>query len=184
MLYSSLIHRAAEFAAQWHEGQYRKHPEGTPYFSHLAMVALILQKAGYDEYVVSAGFLHDVLEDTKCTEEELRKEFGDRIADLVLAVSENKKEKNWILRKEMYREKIRGASDEAAALSAADHLHNINSMITAIESGMNIEKVFTINRTERFNHERLLAAIIREKSVVPDLIEELTTAVLRWEKLV
>ena len=84
----------------------------------------------------------------------------------------------------MYREKIRGASDEAAALSAADHLHNINSMITAIESGMNIEKVFTINRTERFNHERLLAAIIREKSVVPDLIEELTTAVLRWEQLV
>ncbi len=183
MIYSKLVHKASEFAAKMHEGQYRKYPKNTPYFSHLACVSLMLQKAGYDDDVIAAGFLHDVLEDTKCTEKQLRQEFGDKITDLVLAVSEDKQEKNWILRKEMYREKIRLSNADVAALSGADHLHNIKSMILAIESGVDIEKIFIINLAERLKHEKLLTLIIREKLIANSLIEELEKAVAEWEVL-
>lgn len=80
-----LIAKAYGFAERAHEGQ--KRMSGDPYFSHPFEIAKILASLGMDAEVVAAGLLHDVLEDTKITEEELEKEFGSEILFLVNGVT-------------------------------------------------------------------------------------------------
>jgi (p)ppGpp synthase/HD superfamily hydrolase len=178
-----MLHKAIEFAGMMHNGQMRKYPPATPYLTHLSNVALLLQRAGYADEVVAAGLLHDVLEDTNCKEDRLREEFGDKITGLVLAVSENKDEKDWILRKQMYREKISFSDMDAVALAAADHLHNAKSMILAIKSGLDIKTAFSIGLNERLEHEKLLVKIIKDKLGNAELVLEFEDAVTEWESL-
>ena len=81
----ALIRRAAEYAEKKHEGQMRK--SGEPYFSHAVNVAYILAELNVGPSTIAAGFLHDVIEDTDVTKEELEKEFDPEIAELVEAVT-------------------------------------------------------------------------------------------------
>jgi (p)ppGpp synthase/HD superfamily hydrolase len=177
MIYSKLVHEAAEFAAKKHEGQFRKHPEGTPYFSHLACVALLLQKAGYDDEVVAAGFLHDALEDTEYTADQMISQFGKRVTELVLAVSERKDVNPWEERKRLYREQISLADVDAVALACADHLHNTKSMTLTVAAGINIESLFKIGIKERFEHERALVSIFNEKLDGSEIAQEFESSV-------
>jgi len=79
-----LIEKAYNFALKAHEGQ--KRMSGEPYFIHPFETAKILAKFGMDTQTIIAGLLHDVLEDTKVTEEEIKKEFGDDILFLIKGV--------------------------------------------------------------------------------------------------
>ncbi len=79
------IEKAYLFAKKAHEGQ--KRMSGEPYFIHVAETAKILTKLGMDAKTIAAGLLHDVLEDTPTTEEELEKEFGKDIVYLVNGVT-------------------------------------------------------------------------------------------------
>ena len=80
---TQLIRRAYETAAFWHQGQLRK--SGDPYITHPVAVAMILAKTktGADDEALCAALLHDVLEDTGCPLNLLRRDFGPGIADLV-----------------------------------------------------------------------------------------------------
>ncbi len=80
-----LIKKAYQFAEHAHSGQ--KRMSGDPYFIHVLETAKILAKLGMDAQTIAAGFLHDVLEDTPTTEEELEKEFGKDIVFLVKGVT-------------------------------------------------------------------------------------------------
>jgi len=80
-----LIKKAYEFAERAHEGQKRN--SGEPYFSHPFETAKTLAKFGMDTPTIVAGLLHDVLEDTKVSEEEMKKEFGEDIVFLVNGVT-------------------------------------------------------------------------------------------------
>ncbi len=80
-----LIKKAYDFAKKAHEGQ--KRMNGDPYFVHVFETAKTLAKLGMDAETISAGLLHDVLEDAKTTEEELKKEFGEEIVFLVKGVT-------------------------------------------------------------------------------------------------
>lgn len=84
-LEQELVKKAYEFAKRAHEGQ--KRISGDPYFVHVFETAKILAKLGMDAETISAGLMHDVLEDTITTEEEMRKEFGDDIVFLVNGVT-------------------------------------------------------------------------------------------------
>jgi GTP pyrophosphokinase len=86
-----LISNAYEFAKELHKGQVRK--SGEPYLLHPVEVAGILANLGFDEDVICAALLHDVIEDCGCTEELIAKKFNQNIADLVDCVSEIDKEK-------------------------------------------------------------------------------------------
>src|SRR5215471_2641229 len=66
---------ALRWSARWHDGQMRKGGD-VPYFQHAAAVAIILDRAGFDEDVVIAGLLHDAVEDTAATFEDLAERFG------------------------------------------------------------------------------------------------------------
>ena len=79
------IEKAYNFAEHAHENQ--KRMDGKPYFSHVYETAKILTQLGMDAETIVAGLLHDVLEDTQITEEEMKKEFGNDIVFLVNGVT-------------------------------------------------------------------------------------------------
>ncbi|MCT4509888.1 MAG: bifunctional (p)ppGpp synthetase/guanosine-3',5'-bis(diphosphate) 3'-pyrophosphohydrolase [Tepidibacter sp.] len=80
-----LIIKAYNFAENAHEGQYRK--SGEKYFIHPVEVAYILADLEMDIYTIAAGLMHDVVEDTHYTYEDIAKKFGREIADLVEGVT-------------------------------------------------------------------------------------------------
>jgi (p)ppGpp synthase/HD superfamily hydrolase len=86
-----LVSEAADFAARLHSGQQRKGRGSEPYINHIAEVANLLSIAadGIDAELVAAGWLHDAIEDTATTREELAQKFGDRVAALVVEVTDD-----------------------------------------------------------------------------------------------
>ena len=86
-----MISEAAEFAARRHNGMARKGRGSEPYINHLAEVANLLSAAtdGADAELVAAGWLHDTIEDTETTCEELAQKFSDRVASLVVECTDD-----------------------------------------------------------------------------------------------
>ena len=77
----SILHKAYVYSARVHQGQMRL--SGEPYLTHPLAVASLLSEMRLDAVTVAVGLLHDTVEDTFATEDEIRQEFGDEIADLV-----------------------------------------------------------------------------------------------------
>jgi GTP pyrophosphokinase len=82
---TELIKRAYQKAESYHEGQLRK--SGEPYLVHPVEVAKILAELGMDENTIVAGLLHDTVEDTPYSEEQLKEDFGEEVALLVDGVT-------------------------------------------------------------------------------------------------
>ena len=80
-----LIKKGFDVGYTAHEGQLRK--SGEPYFTHCAAVGIILSEWKMDAWTISAGLMHDVIEDTKATREDVVEKFGEVIAELVDGVS-------------------------------------------------------------------------------------------------
>jgi guanosine-3',5'-bis(diphosphate) 3'-pyrophosphohydrolase len=125
-----LVSEAAEFAARRHSGMQRKGRGNEPYVNHLAEVADLLATAtdGTDAELVAAGWLHDTIEDTDTTREELAQKFGERVAALVVEVTDDMS-----LPKEERRQKqIENAphkSSGAKLIKIADKISNIRARI-------------------------------------------------------
>jgi (p)ppGpp synthase/HD superfamily hydrolase len=125
-----LLKRALDWAVVWHREQNRKYPGASvPYASHVAGVAAILSRYGFDEDVVSAGALHDTMEDCGNTFEDLSKLFGERVATLVRHVSEEDKSLPWEERKRLYLEHFTHKPWEAQAITLADKIDNFASIV-------------------------------------------------------
>ena len=93
----SLIEKAYQLAVKAHGNQCRK--SGEPYIVHPLWVAIILADLEMDKETIAAGMLHDVVEDTEVTEEEIRKEFGGEVAllvDCLILLT------NWRFRRKIY----------------------------------------------------------------------------------
>ena len=86
------IIKAMAFAADKHRNQRRRDVEASPYINHPIAVANVLANEAHigDERVLVAAILHDTIEDTETTEQELVRNFGQDVADLVLAVTDDK----------------------------------------------------------------------------------------------
>lgn len=127
------IDTAIEFAARAHSGQCRK---GTriPYIVHPLGVARILIQCGCPDPVVIAGILHDTVEDTPVTIEEIRQGFGRDIAALVDAATEPDKNDTWENRKTHTIGTVKTLSDEATLLVLADKLDNIRAIREDLEA--------------------------------------------------
>ena len=87
--------KAVEFATAAHAGQMRK-LSNQPYILHPLQVAETLEKAGFCEELVVAGLLHDTVEDTDTTLEQIEREFGTKVSSLVAAHTEDKT-KTWVV---------------------------------------------------------------------------------------
>jgi len=136
MILTPKIERAIKRASELHDGHLRKSEIPLPYITHLFSVAAILSTYAPDEEdIIVAGLLHDTLEDTPYTGEALEQEFGKEIRGMVESVTEltsSEKEQGrtpWRERKERYLEKLKSASVGALMVSAADKIHNLQSLI-------------------------------------------------------
>ena len=125
------ICKAYEFAKKKHEGQFRK--SGEPYFTHPAEVAYILAELRMDVPTIIAGLLHDVVEDTDTTVEEIEKEFGKEVAFIVKGVTKlegyhfsSKEERD----AESFRNLLISLAEDIRVLivKLADRLHNMRTM--------------------------------------------------------
>ena len=124
---SGLVAEAYRLAADAHEGQRRK-DDGTPYITHPVAVAELLHDAGFDDEVVAAALLHDVVEDTEMDRDEIAERFGDRVAELVGALSEDDGIQDYEDRKREHREQVAESGRDAIAIYVADKLSNLRDM--------------------------------------------------------
>ncbi len=126
------ILRALEFAARKHRDQRRKGVAAEPYVNHLAEVTRLLAEAtgGQDPVLLMAGLLHDTIEDTATTHEELAREFGSEVADLVAEVTDDKSlEKQQ--RKRLQIEHAAQASRRAKMIKLADKISNVRALASS-----------------------------------------------------
>jgi (p)ppGpp synthase/HD superfamily hydrolase len=130
---SPLVRAAYEKASMAHAGQIRNGSGGMPYIEHPAAVAARLERHGYGEEVLAAALLHDVVEDSDTTVEELRGEFGDRVAELVAALSDDETIEDYGERKDEHRARVRRFDGDAFAIYGADKLTNSSTLHLAFE---------------------------------------------------
>lgn len=125
------VEKAYKFAAKMHKGQYRK--TGEEYIVHPLFVAHILTSIRADKETLMAGLLHDVIEDTEITKEDLEKMFGDVVANLVDGVTKinniNVSTENEYLTG-YYKKIIVGMSEDVRVIiiKLADRLHNMRTL--------------------------------------------------------
>lgn len=122
---------ALVFAIEAHKNQKRK--DGKPYIYHPVSVAINLAKSGADDDLICAGLLHDTVEDTTASYDELQEEFGESIAKLVLSDTEDKK-LSWENRKKSTIEFLKTTDDRnIKMLICADKLANVTDIKNSIE---------------------------------------------------
>lgn len=136
-----MIHKAIEFAATKHDGQVRKGTT-TPYIVHPMEVMYYLTISGADKTTIIAGLLHDIVEDTPTTIEEVEKEFGSDVAHLVMLETEDKS-KSWLERKAENIKRIKNAPKNAQLICCADKLSNLKSIYFDQQTDQNIWVRFT-----------------------------------------
>lgn len=118
---------AIEFAARAHHGQFRK-ASPLPYILHPLDVARILIECGASEEIVIAAILHDVVEDTNVTLEQVRAEFGENVARLVQGMSEPNRKDTWENRKRGTLEFLETAPQDILLIELADKLDNLREI--------------------------------------------------------
>jgi (p)ppGpp synthase/HD superfamily hydrolase len=136
-----LLTRAFAFAADKHAGQRRKGENAEPYVNHLAEVAHLLAVAveGRDANLIAAGLLHDTLEDTEATWDELVATFNEDIATLVREVTDDKSLPKQE-RKRLQVEHAPDKTDRAKMLKLADKTSNLRGIIASPPAGWSVER--------------------------------------------
>lgn len=139
---STLARKAYELLLETHEGQLQK-VNGHPYVEHPISVADDVRRAGFDSDMVAAALLHDIVENSDVTVEEVRERFGDHVARLVDAMTDLSEVQPYERRKALHRERVVAAGPEAAAIFAADKLNNVRALRAAYaEDGERVAERF------------------------------------------
>lgn len=158
------VGKALDLCVKWHRGQFRDGEAAVPYACHPVEVMLTLRHfAGVtDEVTLTAALLHDTVEDTAATLEDIRKEFGDSVAQLVGEVTRDEpdqpegmsKEDFWKMRTGLLLDEIGEMSHAARLIKLSDRLSNIKES----------EKTRSGNKLERYRRQTvwILQAIPRE----------------------
>ena len=129
----TLLDESIIFAVQAHNNQFRKGTQ-TPYILHPLEAAAIVASMTNDPEIIAAAVLHDTLEDARVSPEEITANFGPRVAGLVQAETENKREdlpasETWLIRKQETIGALRAEKDLAVKMLAlADKLSNIRAI--------------------------------------------------------
>ena len=132
-MYTYRIEQAIRAATILHKGQLRKGSAPLPYITHLFAVTMIASDYTDDEDTLIAALLHDTLEDTDYTIEELQEDFGGEVRDIVESITEpsstNEQTLTWKQQKEQYAKKLKKATEPALIVCAADKIHNMRSIV-------------------------------------------------------
>lgn len=195
------MNTAFQLAESWHRGQVRK---GTsiPYISHLMAVSALVLEYGGTRDQAQAALLHDILEDTDLTYEELRHAVGEKVADIVrhcthVDTFDEKTPEAWKARKQLYIDRLirdgRPHDEENVAdfvlVTLADKTHNIETTLRDLESGLDEEEFFSRFNVGRELQEWWYTSLLRaylEIQVPGELVWRFRDAVCRvfpghWE---
>ncbi len=138
---TKLLLKALAFAAHKHRNGTRKGDPGLPYINHpIAVANVLVNEAGVtDQNAVIAAVLHDTIEDTDTTREELAREFGEQIASIVAEVSDNKK----VPKQERKRRQVQHAphlSPGARLVKLADKICNVRDIVADPPAGWDLRR--------------------------------------------
>jgi (p)ppGpp synthase/HD superfamily hydrolase len=178
---------AVAWAVELHGDQTRK---GTtiPYVSHLLAVAGLVLEGGGDEVEVIAAVLHDLLEDTAATAEDITARFGSEVTEIVEACTDTTESPKppWRSRKEAYLAHLADPEAPRGALrvSAADKLHNARSIVAELKSeGDGLWAKFTAGPEEQLWYYQAVTKILTERLPGP-LTRELASVVDELERAI
>lgn len=167
---TALFDRAARYAIEAHAGTERR-GKGFPYILHPMEAAAIVATITPDPEILAAAILHDVIEDTDRTVEDLRREFGDRIAEMVAAESDDpmahlSEEASWHARKQAAIDRLARAPHDSKIVALGDKLSNMRAIARDYEEiGDAIWNLFhTKDKKEHEWHYRGLAGSLSELS--------------------
>lgn len=127
MILSNNVQKALNDALVYHRHQKRKGTD-IPYAAHPISLAVLLIDGKFSEDMVVAALLHDTIEDTSMTEDELRERYGQRVYELVMACTEKDQSQAWEERKRHTIDKFAKLDEEAKWILLVDKLHNLYSM--------------------------------------------------------
>jgi (p)ppGpp synthase/HD superfamily hydrolase len=116
-----VVREAVEWAARMHADQ-RRALDRAPFVLHPLEVASLLNGRGFDDEVLAAGVLHDIVENTTATVEDVGARFGARVAEIVAAVSEDPSIEDYVARKAALCDQARTGGVAARAVYAADKI--------------------------------------------------------------
>lgn len=178
---SPLVHAALEKARAAHQGQVRNGSGGMPYVEHPITVAARLDEHGYGDEVLAAALLHDVVEDSETTLEEVREQFGDEVAGMVGALSDDESIDSYRERKAEHRERVAAAEGGAHAIYGADKLTNVTTLRAAYEDeGDAVREEFKVPvelKTEIWEEDLQL---LREKAPELPFLDDLEAELSRF----
>jgi guanosine-3',5'-bis(diphosphate) 3'-pyrophosphohydrolase len=139
---SALVRGALSVAQRAHAGQFRQTGcDEIPFVDHVIAVAELLAEQGYADEVIAAGLLHDVVEHAELEPDTLRGRFGEQVAGLVEAMTEDASIPDYEARKKEHRERISAAGEDAQAIFAADKIANVAVLRGAYEIlGENVDE--------------------------------------------
>jgi (p)ppGpp synthase/HD superfamily hydrolase len=177
---SPLVRAAYEKASVAHAGQIRNGSGGLPYIEHPTAVAARLERHGYAEEVIAAALLHDVVEDSDVTVEEIREQFGDRVAELVAALSDDGSIADYRERKDEHRARVRRVDGDAFAIYGSDKLTNLSTLHLALErEGSDVRDEFKVPLEQKLEVWEADAAMLRGDAPELPFLDELDEALSR-----
>lgn len=132
-MYTYKVEQAIKAAALLHQDQLRKGAVPLPYVTHLVAVLLIVRDYTQEENTLVAALLHDTLEDTDYTIDELKADFGEEVARIVSTLTEPKRDGQvkipWLEVKKTYAAQLKNGPKEAVLIAAADKAHNFRTTV-------------------------------------------------------
>jgi len=174
---SALVRAAYEKASEAHAGQVRNGSGGLPYIEHPTAVAARLERHGYGDEVIAAALLHDVVEDSETTVEELRETFGERVAELVAALSDDQSIDDYRARKDEHRERVRRYDGDAFAIYGSDKLTNSSTLHRSLErEGDSVREEFKVPLEMKLEVWEDDAAMLRREAPELPFLDELDAA--------
>ena len=176
---SETIARALAKASEDHAGQVRNGSGGLPYIEHPRMVAATLATRGYPDATLAAALLHDVVEDSDTTVEDLRAEFGGEIADLVATLSDDESIEDYRERKEEHRARVADVDGDALAIYAADKLTNLTTVRESVrrEGEAEVAEEFKVPLELKLEVWKADAAMLRREAPALPLLDALDEAI-------
>lgn len=186
IILSDRFELAVNYAIRLHKDQVRK-GTGVPYVSHLLSAAGIALEYGANEDEAIAALLHDAIEDQggAGTREEIRKMFGDRVVNIVNGCTDAEviPKPPWRERKEAYIRHLKSASQSVRLVSAADKLHNAQTILKDYrKSGEDLWNRFKGGREGTLWYYRTLVSVFRDGAACP-IVDDLDRCVTEIEKL-
>lgn len=135
------IIKAFAFAAEKHQDQRRKNAEASPYINHPIDLANVLANEGgvTDVNTIVAAILHDTLEDTETSEEELKTQFGAKVTSIVMEVTDDKSLEKHV-RKQLQIDHAPHLSQEAKLVKIADKISNLRDLLDSPPSDWSNER--------------------------------------------